>query len=207
MSLDPQIAALVEEHAVAAALKAARLDAVTGDGPWSASLADGTLTLSGRTLHAELLGTFSDANGTFLWAWDHPSAPAGRTTLAERVRDAGRERGIGSLAAAYVPGEVLAPNEAAILGLALADGDAWWFGPGEQLAVLLIRDDALAAEPWSLVELPRMLMDLAPALGIDARRALAAFAAAPLPGLTAEPDGPDAFVVRSAAEASRIDLP
>jgi hypothetical protein len=206
MSADPAIRALVTDHVVAAVLQLARFEGVAGQGPWSASLDEGTLTTGGRTFAVELLGTHSAADGSFLWGWDHPSAPPGRTALAERVRDEAAHRGVRALQDPNPSDEVVHVMTAAILGVGLAGGDAWWLVPDDPTTVvLLVRDDALAAEPYDLIPLPRVL-GVAEAVDADLRRVFDAYLEAPLPGVPAEADGPDAYVLRTEQGTARVEL-
>lgn len=207
MTSDPQLARLVEEHVVAAALKEARIEAIARDGEWSADLDEGTLTVGGRTYAAELLGTQSAGDDTFLWGWEHPSAPEHRRGLARTVRDAGERLEVPALLELNPSVEVVDVMVAAVLGTGLAEGDAWWLAPnGPAIAALLVRDDALAAEPWSLVALPRLLVELTQALQFDAGRALAAFGRAPLPGIVPTTDETGAHVLGIGADHARIEV-
>lgn len=63
-----------------------------------------TWTLPERMVTApvELLGTWSPADQTFLWGWEHPSAPPGTAVAAAATRDFAIEHGIGQLSTAKV---------------------------------------------------------------------------------------------------------
>lgn len=57
---------------------------------WDVDLAGGVITFvfEDKLVRApvQLIGTYSDKEGTFLWGWDHPSAPAGTATAAQAVK-------------------------------------------------------------------------------------------------------------------------
>ena len=70
---------------------------------WDVDLDAGTLTWhateKGMTVTAptQLLGTWNPDDQTFLWGWDHPSAPPGTAIAAEAVRQYATAHGIAEL--------------------------------------------------------------------------------------------------------------
>jgi len=54
------------------------------------------------TAPVELLGTWNPVDQTFLWGWDHPSAPPGTAVAAAATRDFANEHGIDELRQATV---------------------------------------------------------------------------------------------------------
>ncbi len=65
---------------------------------WDLDLRAGRFSLSfsdGRKLagQVQVLGTFNKEDGSFLWAWDHPSVPEGLRKSASEMREWGRAHG------------------------------------------------------------------------------------------------------------------
>jgi len=60
------------------------------DERWDVDLSAGTIkwTFSDRIVEAqaELIGTYSESDGSFLWGWKHPSAPEGSAVAATAVK-------------------------------------------------------------------------------------------------------------------------
>jgi hypothetical protein len=78
------------------ALKTGAFRAIFGDEPfdWSVDLDAGTIVFSSATKRVtapvQVIGTYSLADGTFLWGWDHPSVPEARGADARLARDFGQ---------------------------------------------------------------------------------------------------------------------
>ncbi len=61
---------------------------------WAANLDTGTLALTFAdgtvaTAPIQIVGTYDSENGTFLWAWEHPSVPEPLRTAAQQARQWG----------------------------------------------------------------------------------------------------------------------
>lgn len=60
---------------------------------WSVDLDKGVIQFTASTYVAtapvQVIGTYNTRDGTFLWAWDHPSIPEGRRTDAKLTRQFG----------------------------------------------------------------------------------------------------------------------
>jgi hypothetical protein len=66
---------------------------------WNLDMNAGQLRLSfadGREMSfpVQVVGTYNTQNGSFLWGWDHPSAPVPLRRAAQRVHDYGEEHAI-----------------------------------------------------------------------------------------------------------------
>lgn len=84
--------------------KTAAHDAVwqIGSCSWQADINAGTLIFqspNGMAVACDLqmVGTYDTTDGTFLWAWDHPSVPQHLSAHAALVRDYGEKANIESL--------------------------------------------------------------------------------------------------------------
>lgn len=59
-------------------------------GRWDADLEAGTIRFSGRktvaTARVQVIGTYNQKDGTWLWGWDHPSVPAPLAVTAKAMR-------------------------------------------------------------------------------------------------------------------------
>lgn len=68
---------------------------------WDLDQADGRLVFTGKkvtaTAPAQIIGTYSTASGTFLWAWDHPSVLPPLQEHARQLREYGEQHGIAAL--------------------------------------------------------------------------------------------------------------
>lgn len=64
---------------------------------WSADLDAGTITFhfkNGKVANAsiQVVGTYNQSDGTFLWGWDHPSVPGKLRHHAQLAREWGEKR-------------------------------------------------------------------------------------------------------------------
>jgi hypothetical protein len=106
-------------HAALASERQHALAAALGDGPWRLSLGAGTLSLDGGrfVFPIQFLGTQAEESNTWLWAWANQASnfPPDLLTAANRLRQIGREEGVGELAEPQ-------------LGLGSPDGRPWFVG-------------------------------------------------------------------------------
>ena len=51
----------------------------------------------GATAPVQIVGTYSRADGTFLWAWDHPGVAEALSADAKRVRDYGERNDVAAM--------------------------------------------------------------------------------------------------------------
>jgi len=68
---------------------------------WAADLAAGTIRFTTDTVQAvapvQVIGTYSTAESTWLWGWDHPSVPEPLGEHARQVRDWAQAHGLEAL--------------------------------------------------------------------------------------------------------------
>lgn len=88
---------------------------------WQADLERGTITFRNRsnwviTAPVQVIGTRAITDGTWLWAWDHPSIPPNLASHARLVRDFGAAHRI----ADFTTRKVVADEERSWLFTALA---------------------------------------------------------------------------------------
>ena len=88
---------------------------------WQADLERGTITFRNRrnwtiTAPVQVIGTRATTDGTWLWAWDHPSVPANLAADSRLVRDFGAAHGIDD----FTKRKVMADEERCWLFTALA---------------------------------------------------------------------------------------
>lgn len=73
--LDP-ISRLLMEHGLPALDKQLHLNDLVGEADWLVNQDAGTITFGGeKVCPAQVLGTQSDASGTWQWAWANPRVP------------------------------------------------------------------------------------------------------------------------------------
>lgn len=65
---------------------------------WSADLDAGTIVFhfadgATATAHIQVVGTYNQADGSFLWGWDHPSVPEPLGAHAQLAREWGVQQG------------------------------------------------------------------------------------------------------------------
>lgn len=71
---------------------------------WSADLDAGNLVFdfadgTAATAAIQVVGTYNQADGSFLWGWDHPSVPEALRAHAQLARDWGEQQGAADFAA------------------------------------------------------------------------------------------------------------
>jgi hypothetical protein len=115
---------LFDLHAVASRQKHAHLVTVVGDLPWSLDAKAGLAGFGDLRFQAQLLGTESHANRSWLWSWveGKSTAPKAMTKAAERLRGVGVEKGIPDLqqpeqALDLVSGEAIASIASGLFGV------------------------------------------------------------------------------------------
>jgi hypothetical protein len=81
----------VREHALMGRARARMFEEISGGQAWSVDLAQATMRIGPRSYRAQILGTFSRASSTFLWAWANPGAGDWGPSLqaAQNLRESG----------------------------------------------------------------------------------------------------------------------
>ncbi|WP_033222173.1 DUF6882 domain-containing protein [Kitasatospora phosalacinea] len=168
---------VAEHHAARGAEQLEALGRVLPDAPWTADLERGVYESGGLTLRVGLLGTFDQADRSWLWGWANPGfAGAPVAAASARVAEFGRAHGVTELAEPEVdlsgfadPGhaaEALAFTGMGVLGAPGYIGRA--AGPGTRV-YFVPQDPALRPAPLEPVTVPRMLLTGAGLFGHDAR--------------------------------------
>ncbi|GAB3302234.1 hypothetical protein EK0264_01675 [Epidermidibacterium keratini] len=129
-------------------------EALAGGASWDADLAAARLQIGERTLRIALLGSASDADGSWLWAWDNPTFgpdhPATRPLRA--LVEVGREHDIPELVRPVVPLSSLSdPGDGPAMTIVTAasgllGAGGYWPAPYDGgIAYLAVLDRALPA--------------------------------------------------------------
>lgn len=105
-----------------------------GSASWSVDLATGEIAFDapdGRRTVApvQLVGTLDTTQGTWMWGWDHPSAPEPIRRDAMRVRDYGAERGLHDLTTRVIPCDEATAWDFAALAAHLSGAQGAYRGP------------------------------------------------------------------------------
>ena len=183
---------LLDDHAIAALDRQLHLADVIGDRPWRVDLQAGTLTFGDDLpFRAQLLGTQSDGDDTFIWAWDHPSRPA-HTSLAEAVRAAGQRLGVPELTTRKLDvTDTVHAHPLAMVAVGLTGADAYYRGQYDGGAVIMLIHDPVYPQPaaefpllHAAIVIPQAIM----AVTLDHRRAVPAYLAG-LGTVEPTPDG------------------
>lgn len=190
----PQLAALLERTLVIALVRQARLQRLLGDEDhgWSSDLSENRLRLGpGAVYEIDVLGTQSRNNDTFVWAWSNPSFSERQRMSSLMLRKVGREQRIPELVEdGEVPLDRMEASLACLLGVGVADADAYFVGEHDGGAIaFLIHDEALRSEPYHVLDLA-FAMHRVIGAPVGHRRAVETFAAAPFDGFTAEVGDP-----------------
>ncbi len=151
---DRQLQALLDEHLLRAFDRQLAFGEIVGDRDRQLDQDAGVLRLGDdMVLPVQVLGTVSEATGSWLWAWANDSVAENLTIKAREAAAIGRERGIAALTDAEVDlarildGHVLALAVAGLLG-----ADAYYRCPYD------------GGELFVLVELPPMRREIAEAV-------------------------------------------
>lgn len=149
--LDPQLQALVDEHLLPAFDRQLAFGEIVGDRAWQLDQDAGVLRLGDdMVLPAQVLGTVSEASGSWRWAWANDSVAEILTRRAREATAIGRERGIGVLTDADVDlGRIFDGHVLALVVAGMLGADAYYRCPYD------------GGEVFVLVELPPMGRDSA----------------------------------------------
>jgi hypothetical protein len=116
---------LVARTAVAGMYHMERFYELEGARDWNVDMTAGQLTFAGGgTYDTELLGTTSDADDSFVWAWANPSAAPGHFGLASAVRAFGAEHAVHPLDLDRFIAPAPLPFALTCVGLALSGASA-----------------------------------------------------------------------------------
>lgn len=168
------VALLLRKHGLRALDKQLHLNDLLDEADWLLDQDAGTITFGGEVVcTAQVLGTQSDSDRMWLWAWANPSVPEAVRRDAELLRGYGERHGIPlfSEAEQRIVGS-MPPEMLALVASELTDADGYYRGPYEGGAVfVLLRLPPDAARP-ALGDVRRVVrtLGLAPmvlTVGID----------------------------------------
>lgn len=147
----PAYRRLLSENAGVALERQRFLADLIGDRPWEYDVDTGRLTFGDDLVYrAEILGSEAVGPGTWLWSWANAesSFPPAITKVASRLRARGARDGIAELSDPEVPLDRVSGHELAMIAVGLGEGFAYYSGPHDGGAVLLlITDDRYPALP------------------------------------------------------------
>ena len=160
---DPSpVVQLLRTHGLRALDKQLHLSDLLDQADWLLDQDAGTITFGGEMVcAAQVLGTQSDTEGTWLWAWANPSVPEAVRNDAELVRDFGERQGIAMFTEAeHRIGSSLPPEMLALIASELTDADGYYRGPyegGAVLVLLRLPDQAPRRDPGDVRRVVRTL--------------------------------------------------
>lgn len=136
----PPVERLLEDHGLRALDRQLHLQDLLGEADWLLDQDAGTITFGGgEPWPAQVLGTESDADASWLWAWANPSVPAALTSDARAVMAYGASNGIDQFGEAKVKtGGILSGETFAMIAAGLLDADGYYRGPFDGGAVFVI---------------------------------------------------------------------
>lgn len=135
---------LFTHHAASTFDKQLHLNDLVGELDWHFDLGSGCLSFADRyRWHTQVLGTESEANQTWLWAWANRSGIAPELLQASlALRDLGWQHGIAELLEAQLPLAEIDGHSLALIASGLLNADAYYRAPYEGgAAFLLITDE------------------------------------------------------------------
>ena len=169
----------VVEYGLCGAARSRMLVELTADKPWRARLDEATVTFGEETYDAQILGTHSDRDDTFLWAWANPGAAQWGPSLeaVNALRALGEKVGYGVLRERKVAGEWVRFRELAWVAGELAGHRAVHFADAGNgtTAVMLIDGGPTDLKDFPLVFLPGVLLGFQPETALPMRACLERF--------------------------------
>jgi hypothetical protein len=137
---------LLAEHGLQALDKQLHLQDLVGEADWLLDQDAGTITFGEKACSAQVLGTESQADSSWLWAWANPSVPPALTKNAAAMRTYGETHSIAAFTSPQVDlRESLSGETLAMIASELSGADAYYRGPYEGGAVFVmvrLPDDA-----------------------------------------------------------------
>ena len=169
---------LLAGHLLTCVESQVRLADVIGEKRWSVDVPGGVISFAdGPSWRADLVGSASAEQGTWLWAWADQHLPEGAGAASGRLRRYGEEHAIGLLTLQSLPlGEPpdgIDPHLAGLLATPLLDGDAYFLAVnGPQTVTLVLHGPALRLGPLTGPDLRSTLMSGIGLYGTDHRAAV-----------------------------------
>jgi hypothetical protein len=142
---------LFVDHVAAALERQLDLGERIGPCEWNFDMEAGTMTFSlpseDRVVPVQVLGSESDATGTWIWAWETSRIPARLAESARRLRTIGEQKGARELhtprvSLATADGEMLA-----LLASGLLNAPGYYRAPFRGGAMFVLLEDASLRQP------------------------------------------------------------
>ena len=137
MDLQP----LLEEHGAASWDKQMCLADLIGDGGWQLSVSQGQITFGGRqTFPVQILGSESEAAGTWLWSWANNgiSPPEAALQGVNQLREFGDRNSVPQFVEPELSLDAANGHLLSMIASGLCRADAYYRGPYEGGAVFLL---------------------------------------------------------------------
>lgn len=116
-----------------------------GNADWDADLDAGTLTFTegNKRIHTtmQVLGTYNTQDGTFLWAWAHPSVPHKLAQHALKVKAFAEAQGLEALLTPQLTCSELDCWKLTALAVHLSGAQCAYRGPAEPALVYMTFDN------------------------------------------------------------------
>ena len=141
---------LLSRHIASSLLKQQSLSRFLGEHNWSVSLSDGVVDFGkGRVYPIQIIGTESELNGTWLWAWANTESPIPAPLLrcAGQLRSLGENEGIEELTQAELELDRVDGHMLAMVACGVCNADAYYRGPYEGGAAFFLMHQTPLQEP------------------------------------------------------------
>jgi hypothetical protein len=146
-----QFEELLSQHIASSLLKQYALGEFLGDHYWNVDMRAGTVDFGeGRVYPIQIIGTESEVNGTWLWAWANKASniPEPLLICANSLRELGTQAGIEALTAPQLELDEVDGHLLTMLACGVCNADAYYAGGYEGgAAFFLIQQSPLSKQP------------------------------------------------------------
>lgn len=171
---------LLEEYAAVALERQYALADLVGDLDWFSDLDAGTLKFGEQyEFPIQVLGSESEYDSTWLWAWANVQSniPAGLLTRANRLRELGEQEGIREFTEPKLSLEDMNGTTIALVASGLFKTAGYYRGPYEGgAAFMLMEAPPLESATPDLLRIATVFLELTGGLDVNHRRAFTAYA-------------------------------
>ena len=177
--MSTSLQSLYEAHAAASLDKQFRLGDTVGEEDWSLDVPTGELSF-GPDLRfpIQILGTESDHDGTWMWAWANPSVDNPDVlTAAMRLKEYGQQHGIPEFTERKIELDEFNGHYLAMIAAGLLQADAYYCGPydGGAVFMLIHSPELRASEDRSPLHLTTVFSEFVQLFPCDHRAAFLAY--------------------------------
>jgi hypothetical protein len=142
---------LFSQHALSSHAKQLSLLDQCNGSQWAVNLKKGTLTLGHRVFAVGVLGTFSEADDSWLWSWANPSMenlPESVTAVAKQMREIGEKSDIPVFRDASTARMTqLDCHRLAMVAVGVSGAEAYYCGPHGGGGCFLVIQEPLTPDP------------------------------------------------------------